>query len=1000
LKVEGQRVRLLLVSGPFTFYCKKARTARSSFIRSVILIVNRYSPLLNEGELIAMLSRLRQRVAQAADGQQQQQQQHQSADDDQLSKNIAPSAGDHHDDISENNNSSTSSNIDAGDETKASTDDAKTGSSDNNSDANDDPPANNNKPKLLFSRWIQATTSSDSKPAEANTETPNNEVTDDSAITKGNQEKEGDDDKGASSPISEHENEKDQTNHNSMQNKLWSRWRQISTPTGDAPKSEEVSSSGKEEEDTLIPADAENKEKSIEADGSTKNEDSPDDQAAGNGQSQSMSLMFLRFRQTASKVYEESTAKIVDMSISEAHADQDNSSSSSDQKDDGASEAAAAAAAAAALAEKEETEKRIQEALRNDPKISGLSSQILHAQHELKSMKATRKGAEKRRQQEIGKLRQDCSGKGRALWFATQKMRRFNGLNEYNDELMRCSLPSHDSSPATIKVEAKLLRSQHQSAVLDHQMTIVHEFQQSMIDYLYTKALPDIKAEHVLAAEVGQSQVDKMIKSEQHMVQLFEDCLGLQRKILAKYKLRELEHSREIDHELQEHLKVMAGEIPAMERDPELRDSAKKRLEERHKLLEERGERRRSRDEELLIAAHEVENEEKSALEKAQEQIASLSNHSMDLLLQDIDDDDDDDDDDDQEAKSGSQEGVEPKKEHDDENDGKHEISESQVAETDNVISPSERSFAEFSERSEVEGEDKEQQLPQTSTKGRKLEAAVTIPEDSTSDVERYDMKPSEEMEKQDQVAQQESQEAPPPPESPRTSTARLARVRARQAARENGNEESERSQSEGGEDNPEPASPLSTISRRRLSSSRHRPSGAGSRTDLLERARSARLHTGPVNSVSASSGQDANTARVRPSLGAKAMSSRDFASRRASSHRAGRGGLGLSEHRASTRASLAQSEHRASASSDHQTRVRHSITAGSSADRQARMERLASRRRLTDTSAHKSPRTTEGKRPVMSAERRAQLRSGLSSRNVTNNKDSAVTPGNSENGD
>eukprot|EP00339_Tiarina_fusa_P023454 CAMPEP_0117007788 /NCGR_PEP_ID=MMETSP0472-20121206/7542_1 /TAXON_ID=693140 ORGANISM="Tiarina fusus, Strain LIS" /NCGR_SAMPLE_ID=MMETSP0472 /ASSEMBLY_ACC=CAM_ASM_000603 /LENGTH=364 /DNA_ID=CAMNT_0004709655 /DNA_START=180 /DNA_END=1270 /DNA_ORIENTATION=- len=242
----------------------------------------------------------------------------------------------------------------------------------------------------------------------------------------------------------------------------------------------------------------------------------------------------------------------------------------------------------------------------SDPEIIHCQREIRTLRAELRRMKQSGNNTRRRRANtDLKTLRQHKSAKGRELWIKQQTSKRGgalfgSGLQEYKTELMKCTLPSHDSTPATLTAEAKLLRVQHNSWMTDRQMEIVQNFQRDMIDYMYNTALPDIRQEHELAAMVGQSQVDKARKSKDDLSDLYEHCLGLQRKIIAKYRLRELEQqNREasersssgggfgaadaggVDDTEREALQVAAGEVPTMERVPELRDSAKARMEAR-----------------------------------------------------------------------------------------------------------------------------------------------------------------------------------------------------------------------------------------------------------------------------------------------------------------------------------------------------------------------------------------------------------------------------------
>jgi hypothetical protein len=240
-----------------------------------------------------------------------------------------------------------------------------------------------------------------------------------------------------------------------------------------------------------------------------------------------------------------------------------------------------------------------------------------------------------------------------------------------------------------------------------------------------------------------------------------------------------------------------------------------------------------------------------------------------------------------------------------------------------------------------------------------------------------------------------------------------IARIRALRAARDMDSSErslgsssnhaegdqgtSEHSYSESGEDHLEPMSPKSTTrkSQSGLSASqryaaRASTTGIRSRNELLERARLARLSNqgGTTGPTQASTSENANTTSLgvggaRPSLGIKAMSSRDFASRRsiAVTNPSSRNGPGLggSEHRSSLMGS-------ASSASERSDRVRASISMA--AERQARMERIASRRQSVEVAATHQAQSDNTNKSGISAERRAQIRAGLMSRGAGSKAD------------
>ena len=294
----------------------------------------------------------------------------------------------------------------------------------------------------------------------------------------------------------------------------------------------------------------------------------------------------------------------------------------------------------------------------SDPEIIHMNREIRMAKSELARIKKSGLLTQQRRtNQDLKLLNQKKNTKSRQLWIKNQGFKHnfLRGyLTDYKSQLMKISLPSHDTSTKTLTAEAQLLRQQHINGCVDHQMSIVQNMQSEMIDYMYNTVLPEIRNEHELAKMVGENQVVKARQSKDSVSELYEQCLGLQRKIIAKYRLREIEHQNVENHHLDgssghhlddseiEALKVAAGEVPAMERDSELRDSAKERMEAR-KAANERMKNRRLTVEERQKNVEDIVQQEKDALDRVSKHNLSLSDHSVDLLNQDLNGDDNDD---------------------------------------------------------------------------------------------------------------------------------------------------------------------------------------------------------------------------------------------------------------------------------------------------------------------------------------------------------------------
>ena len=271
------------------------------------------------------------------------------------------------------------------------------------------------------------------------------------------------------------------------------------------------------------------------------------------------------------------------------------------------------------------------EVIVTDPEILQLQQEIRHVRNELRDVRGAGQSTTKRRNRDESLLRHNKNGKGRELWFAIEKNKKNPlGLGEYKNTMMKRSLPCHDTSNPTILMEARILRTQHNQMIADHQMEIVQQLQQSMIDYMYTDSLPAIKQEHELAKMVGKAQVEKMRKSREEMVTTFEHCLTLQRKVISKYQLRELEHRNE-DHRFDSGADTQEDQKQEKPRNSDLSQDAQARMDALQKQRDSIMERKKKREEALHNAVENIEKVEKDTMERAAKAIDEISRHTNSL---------------------------------------------------------------------------------------------------------------------------------------------------------------------------------------------------------------------------------------------------------------------------------------------------------------------------------------------------------------------------------
>jgi hypothetical protein len=172
-----------------------------------------------------------------------------------------------------------------------------------------------------------------------------------------------------------------------------------------------------------------------------------------------------------------------------------------------------------------------------DPDVVATMQKSQAVRSDLRSMRQTYRFDVKERNRDLGSINQKRNAVGRELWLKMQN-NKLNPyvLKDYREELLKLSLPEHDTTNPTLTAETKLLRANHNGWMTERQMAIVHKLQECMIDYMYNEVLPNIKKEREVATTVARAQVDKMQTSKKELENLYQSYVQTQEAILAKYR--------------------------------------------------------------------------------------------------------------------------------------------------------------------------------------------------------------------------------------------------------------------------------------------------------------------------------------------------------------------------------------------------------------------------------------------------------------------------------
>jgi hypothetical protein len=242
-----------------------------------------------------------------------------------------------------------------------------------------------------------------------------------------------------------------------------------------------------------------------------------------------------------------------------------------------------------------------------------LNKKIREAEVELIRTYEYGKTKRRRYKKEIRAYERNKASVGRSLWLKqkNQKVNPLAGMVYYKTAMLRCSLPCHDRSQSTITQEAKLLRAGHSMKILANQLKVIQATEQKLVDFMLKDCLPEARKDHISSKEQIETKVKEAIKSRDKLVEVYEKHLGIQRKIIGKTKLREIEDDNvAVESTDMDLIKMIAGETKIFE-PTKLRLSAEKRISARYGSLEKRQAKKKARDE---IFNNTLENAE--ALEK------------------------------------------------------------------------------------------------------------------------------------------------------------------------------------------------------------------------------------------------------------------------------------------------------------------------------------------------------------------------------------------------
>jgi hypothetical protein len=208
----------------------------------------------------------------------------------------------------------------------------------------------------------------------------------------------------------------------------------------------------------------------------------------------------------------------------------------------------------------------------------------------------------------------------RSLWMKRQKHKRnpIAGMKNYKTNMFKVSFPCHDTSQPILTREAKLLKAEHNCHLYTHQLEMLQEEQVEIINFFLKEVVPEARKDHHESTKVLKAKVELAMEKRDDNVKAYEDHMLAQRKLIGKFRLKEMEDDdKTVDSTELEAAKLAAGESPTFEA-TQLRRSAELRIEAKFGSLKERRAKRLIRDEVLNNTLQRVDSIEKSSLQRAQ----------------------------------------------------------------------------------------------------------------------------------------------------------------------------------------------------------------------------------------------------------------------------------------------------------------------------------------------------------------------------------------------
>lgn len=251
-------------------------------------------------------------------------------------------------------------------------------------------------------------------------------------------------------------------------------------------------------------------------------------------------------------------------------------------------------------------------------KLEKIKRDIRRKEIELLRVYETGKNRTREYKQTENAHKRDKNSLGRSLWMK-QKSHNMAGIKDYKNHMFKVSLPCHDASNSTLTLEAKLLKADHGCRMLEHQMKLLHEHQQPLINFLHKGVMAVAHKDREESTFRLKDQVMAAIKKKDALQEAYEDFLTAQRKFIGHLQLHVVDDESDtasVDSAKEEAVQLAKGTYKDF-KSTKLRRSAELRIEAKFGTLLERQAKKEVRQEVFQKTLQNVEEIERTSLERA-----------------------------------------------------------------------------------------------------------------------------------------------------------------------------------------------------------------------------------------------------------------------------------------------------------------------------------------------------------------------------------------------